>query len=170
VSAHLENQALMQEVYLRLRAIAHRERARFGAGATLNTTALVHELFLELQQAGQRLAPRAFYAYAARAMRNLLIDEARRRGRIKRGGEWQRTDIDALSEHAGAADAGQLLELDEALRQLAQADPRAAEIVEMHYFGGLELAAIAQALGISERTVNRDWRAARAWLQQRLSD
>ncbi|MCI1709268.1 MAG: ECF-type sigma factor [Chiayiivirga sp.] len=156
-------------VYARLRDIAHRERRRVGAGDTLNTTALVHETYLDMVQAQMSAAPRDILAYAARAMRNLLIDEARRKGCAKRGGDLARTELDSQTPQPSADDLAQTLALDQALRRLADVDARAAEVVELHYFGGVELAQIAVLLGVSERTVNRDWRTARAWLQQQLA-
>jgi RNA polymerase sigma factor (TIGR02999 family) len=156
------------QVYARLREIARRERRRGGAGATLNTTALVHEAYIDLGKAGSRELPRDFYAYAARAMRNLIIDEARRRMRIKRGGDAPHVGLETGDVGMPDRDLDEALELNDALQHLARENPRAAEIVDLHYFAGLELAAIAELLGVSERTVNRDWRAARAWLKVQL--
>ncbi|MBL0164142.1 MAG: sigma-70 family RNA polymerase sigma factor [Xanthomonadales bacterium] len=158
-----------EQVYQRLRSIAHRERRRFSAGHTLSTTALVHEVYLDVfADSTNELAPRDFFAYAARSMRNLLIDHARRCLRIKHGGGQHHTDLDSPAMDAVHLDASQALELDAALCKLAEVDARAAEVVELHYFAGLELARIAELLGISERTINRDWRSARAWLQREL--
>jgi RNA polymerase sigma factor (TIGR02999 family) len=158
------------EVYRRLHAVAQRERRRFGAHQTLNTTALVHEVYVELAAAGT--TPQSmldYFSYAARAMRNLMIDRARRASRVKHGGHLHRTDLDSPGAGGVLLDATHALELDDALRRLVEHDARAAEIVELHYFAGLELAKIAELLGVSERTINRDWRAARAWLQSELS-
>ncbi|MEO8673199.1 MAG: ECF-type sigma factor [Tahibacter sp.] len=158
-----------EEVYERLRSIAQRERHRFSAGLTLNTTALVHEVYLDICSARANApAPRDFFGYAARSMRNLLIDHARRCLRPKHGGGQHHTDLDSPSVDAVQLDASQALELDTALSKLSVADARAAEVVELHYFAGLELSRIAELLGVSERTVNRDWRVARAWLQREL--
>ena len=165
--ADLSDNALYDTIYAQLRKLAHRERQRVGASPTLNTTALVHETYLSLNQPGQTL-PQNFPAYAARAMRNLLIDEARKRARPKHGGDWLRADSESALEEALIQDSHRTLELDEALNSLAKLDPRAAEIVELHYFAGLEFVRIAEMLGISERTVQRDWRAARAWLQREM--
>ena len=163
-------QAPFEKVYARLRAIAQRERRRFSAGQTLNTTALVHEVYLDMfAERDNALAPRDFFGYAARSMRNLLIDHARRYLRPKHGGGLQHTDLDSPSVDAVHLDASQALELDAALTKLAVADARAAEVVELHYFAGLDLAKIAELLGVSERTINRDWRMARAWLQRELA-
>lgn len=165
--AELADLALYDRIYAQLRALAHRERLRVGAPATLNTTALVHETYLSLQQS-EAAIPRDFPAYAARAMRNLLIDEARKRARPKHGGDWQRADTESALEQAMAEDSERTLALNEALDALARVDARAAEVVELHYFGGLEFGPIAERLNVSERTVQRDWRAARAWLKREL--
>lgn len=164
----LPDNALYLRLYEQLRTIAHRERRRIGASPTLNTTALVHETYLCLNQNGQQM-PRDFHAYAARAMRNLLIDEARKRARPKHGGDWLRADSESALEDALAQDSQQTLNLDEALTALAKVDARAAQVVELHYFAGLEFGPIAELLGVSERTVQRDWRGARAWLQRELA-
>lgn len=158
-----------EAVYARLRSIAQRERHRFSAGHTLNTTALVHEVYLDISARADAPAPRDFFGYAARSMRNLLIDHARRCLRPKHGGGQHHTGLDSPSVDAVQLDASQALELDAALGKLAAADARAAEVVELHYFAGLDLARIAELLGVSERTVNRDWRVARAWLQRELA-
>ena len=111
-----------------------------------------------------------YFGYATRAMRNLLIDHARRYLRPKHGGDLQRTVLDSQAMDGVRIDAGQAIELDSALNRLAELDPRAARIVELHFFAGLGLERIAELLGVSDRTVNRDWRVARAWLQSELAD
>ena len=165
---NLPDQALYRRLYEQLRTLAHRERQRIGASPTLNTTALVHETWLNLHQEG-RAEPRDFHAYAARAMRNLLVDEARKRARSKHGGDLQRDDSESAMDEALVRQSQRTLDLDEALTALAKVDPRAAQVVELHYFAGLELIDIAQRLSLSDRTVQRDWRAAKAWLKQELS-
>jgi RNA polymerase sigma factor (TIGR02999 family) len=158
-----------ETVYERLRQAAHRERHRFAAGQTLNTTALVHEVYIELQGVdGNMPVPRDFFGYAARSMRNLLIDHARRALRPKHGGDLHRIELDSDAVDGVHVDASSALELDEALNKLAEADARAGEIIELHYFAGLSLCQIGELLGVSERTVNRDWRVARAWLIREL--
>lgn len=161
--------AEFKQVYERLRALAHRERRRYDAGQTLNTTALVHEVYIDLSVLNPATVPRDFYGYAARAMRNLLIDRARRRMRPKHGGDLRQCELDSAAADDIQMDAALALELDSALSKLAVAEPRAAEIVELHYFAGVALAEIATLLDISERTVNRDWRVARAWLQREMA-
>lgn len=156
-------------VYARLRQIAQRERRRLGANNTLNTTALVHEAYLDLCKNTDPASIRNFYAYAARAMRNLLIDAARQRLALRRGGDAAHTDLDAADLAGISSDATQALELDAALRELAASEPRCAEVVELHYFAGLALERVAELIGISRRTVHRDWRFARAWLRQAMT-
>lgn len=157
------------DVYQRLRRIAQRERARVDSAATLNTTALVHETWLDLcADRAPALSPRDFFAYACTAMRHLLIDHARRHARPKHGGDLQRTELGDGNDDV-VIDAQQALELDAALQRLAEEDARAAEIVALHFFAGLDLNRIAELLGISLRTVNRDWRFARAWLHEHLA-
>jgi RNA polymerase sigma factor (TIGR02999 family) len=167
--ADLSDHVLYESIYAQLRRLAHRERQRVGASPTLNTTALVHETYLSLNQAGHD-APRDFHAYASRAMRNLLIDEARKRARPKHGGGLLRADSESAANEVLVEESQRTLDLDEALTALAKVDPRAAEVVELHYFGGLEFGPIAERLNVSERTVQRDWRAARAWLKRELEE
>lgn len=162
---------LFPEVYTRLRALAGRELAKLGPGATLNATALVHELYLKLQ-AGRELGfsdPAQFLGYAAQAMRHILVDRARARIRHKRGGGVRHEDFDALAERVGDASAEQTLALDAALERLKDLDARAARLVELHYFAGLSLAQAAEVMGVSARTLNRDWRFARAFLHDALA-
>lgn len=162
--------AAFDAVYQRLRQVARRERRRAGAGDTINTTALVHEVYLDMCKGADASAIQDYFNYAARAMRNLLIDHARRHMRPKHGGDLKRAELDTGAVDAVQIDAGQALDLDSALDRLASLDPRAARVVELHFFAGLELSRIAELLEVSERTVNRDWRVARAWLQGELAD
>lgn len=160
-----------EEVYGQLRRLARGQRA--AGQDTLDTTALVHELYLQMRHgsdAFQFKEPRQFYAYAARAMRHLLIDRARARLRLKRGGDLQRVDLTDTSLGAGRASPEQALALDEALNRLATEDERAAEVVELHYFSGLPIAHIAELLGVSSRTVDRHWRYARAFLHAQCAE
>jgi len=162
--------ALFNQVYERLKRLAHRQRAGTVA-ATLNTTGLVHELYLQLaanQQAQFNEAGR-FYAYAAQAMRHILIDGARHRQRLKSGGDLHRVELDAPEAMDVHLSADQALELDRALRELEKENPRAAEVVELHYFAGLPIEAIAELKQLSSRTVDRDWRFAKAYLQAHLT-
>ncbi len=153
-------------VYDDLRRLAKRELRREAAPRTLHATSLVHEAYLKLASGGSLpVEDRAhFLAIAARAMRQVLVDQARRRSASKRGGGWART---TLSTGAGAleVDPDQLLALDSALAQL---DERQRQVVEMRFFAGLEETEVARALGLSDRTVRRDWVKARARLYRAL--
>jgi RNA polymerase sigma factor (TIGR02999 family) len=161
--------ALFDAVYARLKAMAGRELGRRGRG-TLDTTALVHELYLRISAQG-RLEfqhPAQFFAYAARAMRHLLSDRARDRQRQCAGGGWQRITLTGTDQQLAIDSADQALALDEALRQLEQCDARAARVVELRFYAGLSLEQVAQMLQLTRRTIDRDWRFARAFLHDQL--
>ena len=153
-------------VYEDLRRLAHRQLAREHGERTLQPTALVHEAYLKLARSGGLdAADRGhFLAIAAHAMRQILVDHARQRGSAKRGGGWVRTTLTG-GAWASDYDAAELLALDEALESL---DHRQRQVVECRFFGGMEEKEIASALGVSERTVRRDWEKARAWLYRAL--
>jgi RNA polymerase sigma factor (TIGR02999 family) len=157
-------------VYAQLRGIAARQMADERRAHTLQATALVHEAWLALSDRLEevRNEPRRFFLAAAEAMRRILIDHARRRGARKRGGDLLRLPLD-LVEVADTADVEQVLALDDAIAALASANPRAAEVVRLRFFSGLGELETAEVLGLSERTVRREWAFARAWLYQRLS-
>jgi len=157
---------LVPLIYEDLRRVAHRQLDREGGGHTLQTTALIHEAYLKLTGSGSVSASsRAhFLAIAARAMRQVLVDYARRRKAAKRGGGVISVTLGDEPQPADAS-AEDLLALDEALEQL---DPRQRQVIECRFFGGMEEKDIAAALGVSERTVRRDWVKARAWLYQSL--
>ncbi len=160
---------LFSAIYNHLHQRARR-MLRSAAGNTISTTALVHETYLKL--AGSRLALQDrmhFFSSAACAMRQVLINAARDRDAIKRGGGLARVTLDALSEGADE-DLLELLSLDEALSALGAQDARLAQVVELHFFAGLGFAEIAEMLQLSERTVARDWRAARALLRLHMVD
>ena len=166
--ADLGADTLFNEVYERLKAMASRELAR-SDGATLNTTALVHELYMKITT-GRELTftePAQFFGYAAQAMRHILVDRARQRLRIKRGSGVVPVDI-VSNDVAADTTAEHALELDDALNKLERDDPRAAQLVALHYFAGLPLPRIAEILGVTERTLSRDWRFARAFLHDLL--
>ena len=161
---------LFVQVYERLKQMAHLRLARAAPHETLDTTAMVHELYLRLG-ARDDLAfarPEQFFAYAARAMRHLLCDRARDRLRLREGGAWVRVTLTGLEAELALDSAEQALALDQALRQLETLDERAARVVELRYFAGLTLEQAADALGLARRTVDRDWRFARAFLQASL--
>jgi RNA polymerase sigma factor (TIGR02999 family) len=159
-----------EAVYDRLKAMASRQLAR-GARGTLDTTALVHEAFLRVDGVRNLSFEHTaqFFAYAARAMRHVLVDRARARSRQKAGGEWLRVTFTANADAQLALDgAEQVLALDEALQQLEATDARAAQVVELRYFAGLAPEQIAAILKLTRRTVDRDWRFARAFLHAAL--
>jgi RNA polymerase sigma factor (TIGR02999 family) len=161
--------ALFAEVYARLKAMASRQRSRV-AGATLETTALVHELYLRMN-AGSALAfehQQQFFAYAARAMRHLLVDRARARLRHHAGGEWVRTTLSGGDARLSIDSAEQALALDAALDRLQATDARAAQVLELHYFAGLSIDDISGALAIASSTTDRDLRFARAFLKRNV--
>jgi RNA polymerase sigma factor (TIGR02999 family) len=160
---------LYELVYQDLRRQAARLLRRERREHTLQPTALVHEAYLRLVQVkeGDWPSRARFYALAARVMRHVLVDHARRRGAQKREGASTRV---SWAEDAGVGvrtglDVGAL---DEALRQLAELDPDQARIVELRVFGGLTIEETAEAAGVSTATVTREWRTARAWLRRRL--
>lgn len=158
---------LVPLVYDDLRLLARRQLGRHGP-RTLRPTELVHEAWMKLASGTPPSAvDRAhFLAIAARAMRQVLVDHARRHGAAKRGGGWQRA---TLTSSAWAADFAPetLLALNDALEQL---DPRQRQVVECRFFGGMDDAEIAAALGVTDRTVRRDWVKARAWLYRALAE
>ena len=156
-------------IYDELRRIAHRYTQRERNGHTLQTTALVNEVYLRLarhEKAGWQDRGH-FFAATAQVMRHILIDHARRRHYVKHGGELQQVSLEEASVMSGQR-AAELVALDEALNELKELDPRKSSVVELRYFGGLSLAETANALGVSSMTVRRDWRAAKAWLFRRM--
>jgi RNA polymerase sigma factor (TIGR02999 family) len=159
---------LLPVVYGELRQMAHRQLAH-ERHRTLNTTGLLHEAYLKLVDES-RVPVRNrdyFFAAAARAMRQVLIDAARRRGRDKRGGGQPALDVEGL-ELAVDGLSAQLRDLEDALGRLASVFPRQARVVECRFFGGLSVEETAQALDLAPRTVKRDWALARAWLYREL--
>ena len=164
-------QALFGRVYAELKQMAHFQLAA-SAGHTLNTTGLVHEVYLKLAQPAERdLQGRAhFFALAAKAMRQIVIDHARARMTDKRGGAGLHiVTLDAAVDVAdGELGPDELLRLDRALTDLATQEPRLAELVEQRFFAGLSVSDIAVMQSVSERTLNRDWRRAKAHLHAAL--
>jgi RNA polymerase sigma factor (TIGR02999 family) len=167
---------LLPLVYGDLRRVAHRQLAAESSGHTLSTTALVHEAYLRLagQTRTQWLDRVQFFAIASRTMRRILVDYARRHGAQRRGGsQWRAVTLDQAegAETVLAVERGaELLALDEALERLAAVDERLARVVECRFFGGLTETETAEALGISQRTVARDWLMAKGWLYRELHD
>ncbi len=160
---------LMPLVYDELRKLAGDCLRRERSGHTLQATALVHEAYLRLvEQKRVRWQNRAhFFALAAQAIRRILVDHARAHGRAKRGAGLDRVELD--EEAAGATRSNaELIDLHEAMEELAKLSPRQAKIVEMRFFAGLGLREIAEVLDLSPRTVAGDWSMARAWLHREL--
>jgi RNA polymerase sigma factor (TIGR02999 family) len=160
---------LLPRLYEELRALARARMARERPGLTLQPTALVHEAYLRLggPDSGLWDSTGHFYAAAARAMRRILIERARRVARGRHGGELRRVTLDG--EVAGfEQDPADLLALDRALNGLALRDEEMARVVELRYFAGLSVVETAEALGMSTRSVNRAWTAARTWLFREL--
>ena len=164
-----DSDALFAAVYARLKAMAGRALDR-SPGATLDTTALVHELYLRVGSRDELVFahPHQFFAYAARAMRHLLADRARDRLRLRAGGDWQRITLTGADERFALATGEEALALEAALARLEAVDARAAQVVELRYFAGLTLEDIAGQLGCTRRTVDRDWSFARAFLKTEL--
>jgi RNA polymerase sigma factor (TIGR02999 family) len=160
---------LLPLVYQELRSMAHRQLAARGRGGTLQTTALVHEAYLKLvDQSRADWRDRAhFLAVASIAMRHVLVDRAKARVALKRGGDLRRITFD---EQAIAVDdqPEALVQLDEALERLGEVDPRLVRVVECRFFGGLTEDEIADSLGLTVRTVQRDWVKARMMLRRAL--
>jgi len=162
--------ALLPLVYDHLRGIAARQMAGERRDHTLEPTALVHEAYLRLV-GRDRLAWSSkahFYAAAAEAMRRILVDHARGRARIKRGGPGRRRVGANLTELVAQDDPQTFLAVDDAIRRLEEVDPRAGSIVRLRLFAGLDVAETAQALDIPQRTVERDWAYARSFLFEKL--
>jgi RNA polymerase sigma factor (TIGR02999 family) len=165
--------SLFAALYRELHGLAERELRRGGRDLTLGTTTLLHEAYLNIaQREGVAFASRGqFLAYAARAMRGLMIDYVRRCQAKKRGSEFYITASGAERTPAEGAESVEALEaLGAALDALAAVDPPLAQLVDLHFFGGLSFAELAELRGVSERTVFRDWRKARLLLHRVLQD
>ncbi len=159
---------LLDVVYARLRALAASYLSGQAQRHTLQPTALVHEAFIRIVD-HSRCSPQDeghFLALAATAMRQILVDHARSRGALKRGGDHRRITLSGLD--AGKDAPVDLLDLDEALGELAQRSERQVRVVELRFFGGLSVPQCAALLGVSDRTIESDWRMARAWLHATL--
>jgi len=156
-------------MYAQLKSMAHRELQRSG-GNTLDTTALVHELYVKLCSGRELEFPevRQFFFYAARAMRHLLTDRARYRIRLKGGGSELHVPLTDETLDDVSINSQLALQLDAALDALEVDDVRAARVVELHYFAGLGLGRVGELLGLARSTVNRDWRYARSFLLAHL--
>jgi RNA polymerase sigma factor (TIGR02999 family) len=157
---------LLPLVYDELRFLAAQRLAQEKPGQTLQATALVHEAYLRLvgaEQAQQWNSRGHFFAAAAEAMRRILVNRARDKGRLKRGGGRQRVDLDNICDPGTTSDED-LLDLNDALERLADAHSECAELVKLRFFAGMTLDEAAATLGMARRTANRQWAFARAWL------
>jgi RNA polymerase sigma factor (TIGR02999 family) len=161
--------AMFSQVYDRLKAMAGR-RLAMGPRGTLDTTVLVHDLYLRMSRRdGLAFShPAQFFTYAARAMRHLLRDRARDRLRQRAGGDWVRITLTGGDTRLAIEGAEQALALDDALRRLEEDDARAAQVVELIWFAGLSHEQAAETLGLARRTIERDWRYARAFLKAHM--
>ena len=156
---------LFEQLYDELKRIAHRHLA--AGGATLQTTGLVHEAYLKLARA--QVADEAHLLnLASRAMRQVLVDMARARGRDKRGGTLLLVTLGDQIQAEQAGDSIDVLALEQSLQRLEQVDPRLAQVVELHFYGGLSFPEISRLIGVTERTLFRDWRTARAMIHADL--
>ncbi|MGA2031462.1 MAG: sigma-70 family RNA polymerase sigma factor [Thermoguttaceae bacterium] len=161
---------LFAAVYQELRDLAEQFFRREQPGQTLQATALVNEAYLKLvdQRCVDWQGRAHFMGVAAQAMRRILLDHARKRGAAKRGGGWKRITLnDRLIP--GLKSDEELVALDDALGKLSEVDPRQAHMVELRFFGGLSVEEVAQVLGMSKRSVEREWTMVRAWLRRELS-
>ena len=165
------SEQLLPLIYQELRGLAARMLAREPAGQTLEATALVHEAYVRLvdSEAEQKWRHRGhFFAAAAEAMRRILVEKARRKQRVKHGGEHQRVELDD-DRLVCAIPSEQLLALNEALERFGQEEPEKARLVKLRFFGGLSLEEAAETLGVSRATAARHWTYARAWLHDAVA-
>jgi RNA polymerase sigma factor (TIGR02999 family) len=158
---------LLPLVYDELRRLAAGQLAREKPGQTLDATALVHEAYLRLVGDQQFENRRHFFAAAAEAMRRILVENARRKRSLKRGGDRQRLDLD-MEQRIEVERSDQLLALDEALNRFEARDPDKARLVKLRYFAGMTIEQAAETLAISITTANRWWNYARAWLHEEI--
>jgi RNA polymerase sigma factor (TIGR02999 family) len=161
---------LLPLVYDELRKLAAAKMAREKPGQTLQATALVHEAYIRLvdsKNAQQWNSRSHFFAAAAEAMRRILVEEARRKRRKKRGGALQRVELNPL-QCSSLPPSGDLLDLNDALNELAVKDRQTAEFVKLHYFGGLSIADAAELVGLSRSAACEHWAFARAWMRRRM--
>ncbi|MEC9406473.1 MAG: ECF-type sigma factor [Pseudomonadota bacterium] len=165
----IQTNALVELCYSRLKHTARRELRRWPGAANPQTTELVHSAYLRLATDHRWSSVEDFMAAAANCVRQVLVDEARARTALKRGGKQAALSLDALGD-VGVDEDAELVELDEALSQLDSLEPRLARVVECRFFAGFSNAETAQILGLTERTIRRDWIKARAWLRVVLNE
>ena len=156
------------ELYDELHRLASGYLRDEPATVSLSPTVMIHELFLRLPKA-EELSRTHFFALASTTMRRVLVDQARSRNRIKRGGKLARREF-ADWDLVCITDSDQVLAVDEALQDLAKLDPRQSQVVEMKFFGGMSIEEIAEQLKVSKRTVEADWTMAKAWLRRWFAD
>lgn len=165
---------LFDQLYAQLRRIAEGQMSRERPGLTLQPTALVHEAFVRLSADPGVVwdNPRHFYAAAGQAMRRILVERARRVGRLRHGGGQKRVPLDEanLAQPESGEDPEAMLALDRAMEELRELDPVLAEVVTLRYFAGLSVEQAAEVMGRSARSVKYDWSAARAWLIRRIGE
>jgi RNA polymerase sigma factor (TIGR02999 family) len=163
---------LFESAYGELRKLARSRLYHGGRNTMMNTTALVHESYLRIVKGSEVRAEdrKAFFAYASRVMRSVIIDAVRERQAERRGGDLARETMDTHMVDSLPAGEDELVKVHEALQELAQAEPRLAQVVEMRYFGGYTEAEIAESLDLTERTVRRDWDKAKLLLMAMLKD
>ncbi len=161
---------VVRRLYDELRQLARSRLRNERDPRTLGTTALVSEAYLRLvgQQSMSAESRTRFFAIASNTMRRVLVDHARTRKRLKRGGGVRPVPLDDVEEVLSEGESDEVLALDDALNRLARANPRAATVVEQRFFAGLSVAEVAAGLGISEKTAQRDWITARAWLRKEV--
>ena len=170
-SLHVQGESsaeLLPRIYGELRFVADKLMGNERSSHTLQPTALVHEAFLRIGQ-GEDMERLSYLASAARVMRHVLIDHARRRNADKRGGHWRRVTLQGVFDDSNQAGEVDVLQLDEALTQLAELDEGQARIVELRFFSGMTGQEIADHLGVSRNTVVRELTVSRAWLQRAMS-
>ena len=163
---------LLPLVYDELRRLASQKLAHESPGHTLQATALVHEAYIRLVDGAQDQSwdnRRHFFAAAAAAMRRILIERARQKQSLKRGGNYERVELDAVEPAVMPMACEDILGLDEAIQKLEQKDPRKAELVKLRFFAGLTTAEAAKTLGVSVSTAENDWTYARCWLKLEMS-
>ncbi len=162
---HVKSEALLPLIYEELRKLAQTHMSRESGGHTLQATALVHEAWLRMVEEGDRTWDNraSFFSAASTAMRRILVDHARAKAALKRGGGQARLDIDAIAL-ADEQKEEIILLVDEALERLEQGNPLRAQVVVLKFFGGMTSKEAAETMGVSESTVDRHWACARAWL------
>ena len=159
---------LLLVVYDELRRLAHHRMAQEPPGQTVTATALVHEVYLRLGHSAQWDGLGHFFSAAAQAMRRILVERAREKAQIKRGGNRVRVELGDVAVVSNATNED-LLALDQALEELEQKDARTGEVVRLRYFAGLTVEQVVKVMGISPRLVNKEWTFARAWLKRQIA-